>query len=516
MADLQQHHSQPPASVNNNTSGPSNGDVIAVLKTLPKDHPFGVVDDKQKLEFLRQLYVPLRRLFNTTTTSSKANRDRVKSINHLEVLQTLRDRFPRFEENPFEFWESPIESLPRYSEQAERNRAKTFLEGAAQLDNNIDEQRILRRFVAVSAYKLFRRAIPTSESRVVTTSVKRFLIRAGLSISDDDVDKYGDIIRRGQRHTNFCQELAAGVLVHKSVEAVDISDGGVVNREEYNEIYGPLFFPSIPDSIWDDKGLVGEDFNLTIQYLRGIDINKKSEESNATSMAKFLLDFHSKFIWIAEIDPGQSLTGKRKHGTKMHARAGGKRSKKRNPGSFSAVETCHAGSTERLGEFIPGAQLLARLPSEGSCVPDTIGSASNYLVWQASGASQSRAGPAQQAEHGSGDNTQESVSSEVPSRSNTLVSAACSANPSQERSTMDFVRPQSPQVEETVLDLTALDFVTPQCPISNNGNVLDLADLDFVAPLLDMTDLDFVDTQSSFFPHFYSFEQNVPLAQNQD
>jgi hypothetical protein len=24
----------------------------------------------------------------------------------------------------------------------------------------------------------------------------------------------------------------------------------VVNREEYNEIYGPLFFSSIPDSMW--------------------------------------------------------------------------------------------------------------------------------------------------------------------------------------------------------------------------------------------------------------------------
>ena len=72
-------------------------------------------------------------------------------------------------------------------------------------------------------------------------------------------------------------------------------------------------------------------------------------------MAKFLLDFHSKFIWIAEIDPGQSLIGKRKHGTKIYVRASGKRSKKRNPRSFSAVETCHVGSTERLGEFIPGA-----------------------------------------------------------------------------------------------------------------------------------------------------------------
>jgi hypothetical protein len=250
MDSLQLHYSGPTFSESRDPNRLSNGEVIAILKTLPEDRPFGVVDDKQKLEFLRQLYVPLRRLFNTTTTSSKANRDRVKNVNSLEVLQILHDRFPRFEENPFEFWESLIEPLPRYSEESERNRAKTFLEGAAQLDTNIDEQRILRRFVAVSAYKLFRRAIPTSESRVVTTSVKRFLLRAGIAISEnDDVDKYGDIIRRGQRHTNFCQGLAAGVLVNKNMEANDISEDGMIEREEYNEIYGPLFFSSIPDSM---------------------------------------------------------------------------------------------------------------------------------------------------------------------------------------------------------------------------------------------------------------------------
>lgn len=144
------------ASHGNVRNGFSNGEVIAILKTLPEDRPFGVVDDNQKLEFLRQLYVPLRRLFNTTTTTSKANRDRVKNVNHLEVLQTLRDRFPRFDEDPLEFWERLIETLPRPSERAERDRAKAFLKGATQLDTNIEEQLILRRFMAVSAYKLFQ------------------------------------------------------------------------------------------------------------------------------------------------------------------------------------------------------------------------------------------------------------------------------------------------------------------------------------------------------------------------
>ncbi|KAL2695835.1 hypothetical protein AAEP93_003135 [Penicillium crustosum] len=408
MACIQQHHFQPPVPQNNDPGGPSNGEVIAVLKTLPQDGLFAVADDKQKREFLRQLYVPLRRLFSTTTTRSNANHDRVKSVDHLEVLPTLHDRFPRFEENPFEFWERLIESLPRYSEQTDRN-------------TNIDEQRILRRFVAVSTYKLFRRATPTSESRVVKTSVERFLTRAGLSISENDVDKFGDIIRRGQRHTTFCQKLAAGVLVHKNMEADGISDDGLVNREEYNEIYGPLFFSSIPDSIWDDKGLIGEDFDLTIQHLRGIDIIKKSEDSNATRMAKSLLDFHANFIWIADLDPGQSVSGKRKHDTKKHARAGRKRSKKGSPGPFPAVETGHPGSTKRLGEFIPDAQLLTGLTSERSCVPNNIGPASNSLAWQASETNQSRAGPAQQEEQESGNHTQGSVSNEVASRFNTLV-----------------------------------------------------------------------------------------------
>lgn len=127
MACIQQHHFQPPVPQNNDPGGPSNGEVIAVLKTLPQDGLFAVADDKQKREFLRQLYVPLRRLFSTTTTRSNANHDRVKSVDHLEVLPTLHDRFPRFEENPFEFWERLIESLPRYSEQTDRSRAKTFL-----------------------------------------------------------------------------------------------------------------------------------------------------------------------------------------------------------------------------------------------------------------------------------------------------------------------------------------------------------------------------------------------------
>lgn len=51
--------------------------------------------------------------------------------------------------------------------------------------------------MAISTYKLFRRITPTLESRVVKINVERFLTRAGLSISENNVDKFGDIIRRG-------------------------------------------------------------------------------------------------------------------------------------------------------------------------------------------------------------------------------------------------------------------------------------------------------------------------------
>lgn len=102
----------------------------------------------------------------------------------------LQDRFYSFEENPFEFCKNLVETLPQYSKNAERDRAKTLLVGAAQLDTNLDELLILERFVVVSAYKLFRRGIPTPESQVVKSSVKQSLIRVGFSMSDkDDVDK---------------------------------------------------------------------------------------------------------------------------------------------------------------------------------------------------------------------------------------------------------------------------------------------------------------------------------------
>lgn len=230
----------------------TNGQVIEFLRTLPENHPFAVPENDEKRKFLRQLYVPLRDLFSTTTTSSRANRTRVLAISHLEVLKSLHARFPDFEADPLEFWERLTEALPQYSEDGADNRAKIFLESAVQLDTNIQEQLILQRFVSLAAYRLFQRAIPTSGTRIMPETLKRFLIHVGIWSSDcgdQDLCKYGEIIKRGQRHERFCQILMASQSTDEDTPGNNARRETGVKWEYDNETYGPLFFSSIPDTM---------------------------------------------------------------------------------------------------------------------------------------------------------------------------------------------------------------------------------------------------------------------------
>lgn len=52
------------------TKSLTNGEVVEILRTLLEDQPFGVLQGTKEREFFRQLYVPLRSLFNTTTSTS--------------------------------------------------------------------------------------------------------------------------------------------------------------------------------------------------------------------------------------------------------------------------------------------------------------------------------------------------------------------------------------------------------------------------------------------------------------
>ncbi|PYI02924.1 hypothetical protein BO78DRAFT_432506 [Aspergillus sclerotiicarbonarius CBS 121057] len=295
----------------------TNGEVIQILQTFPDKQAFGDLKDDQrpeKLEFLRELYGPLRDLFGTTTTCSRANRTRITRIVSLEIPKSLHVRFPQFEKDPLEFWERLVENLPQYSKQNVGNRARTFLESAAQLDVIMDEQRILRRFVAVSVYRLFQRAIPTSGARVLNKNVEQFLKNLNIPNTEEDINKYGDIIRRGQRHRPFCMDLKRGPPSADDEQCCDIEEGAVLGEENATEDYGPLFFSSIPDTVWDEKGLVGKDLDGAIEHLQHIDVLGKSKQSKAQHMAKILLDFHAGFVWITTLCP--DLSNKRRPNTR--------------------------------------------------------------------------------------------------------------------------------------------------------------------------------------------------------
>ncbi|GLA78622.1 hypothetical protein AtubIFM55763_011636 [Aspergillus tubingensis] len=437
----------------------TNGEAIEFLSTLPQNHPFGIPENDEKREFLRRLYFPLRDLFSTSTTSSRANRTRVLEISRFEVLESLAQRFRVFETDPLEFWERLSEALPQYDKHGAEKRPKTFLEGAVQLDTNIQEQLILQRFVSVAAYKLFRRAMPSSGTRIMPESLRRFLMHVGIcysgSCEGEDIDKYGDIIKRGRRYAHFCQRLVASQTIDE-------------DREGDNEAYGPLFFSSLPDTM----------------------------EVNASQMAKVLLDFHKTFVWVNEM-PQRSL-GKRKKNDQGHETT------RKNRGRSEYLEPSLAAATSQEQDFRPvgGSMLQPRLALERTregCFQSSIALDSNP-VWRIS---QTRA-PSEcllrlpeitqreqrRAEIAPGSSTR----TEERSRFDTLVSAACSTDTAE-------------QFQERAAGNMSVDFVP--LPAHSQETLLDVTALDFVVPLLDVTDLDFVDPQSSMFSQLHSYEQDI-------
>ncbi|KJZ70803.1 hypothetical protein HIM_09816 [Hirsutella minnesotensis 3608] len=292
----------------------TNGDVIEFLKTLPVYNAFGVFDGEQP-EFLRQIYLPLRQLFGQPSFS-RANYIKIQQIDRLEVPNNISSRFHRWLEEPTDFWENLIDELPRYSQQEREDRARTFFESAALLDRQIDHQRILRRFVAVSAYRLFRRATPKSSTRILTANIHKFLHQVGLPSSKQDIETYGGIIRRGKRHVDFCRKVEVGYDDNGKDEEVA--------RGEVND-FGPLFFLDIPDSIWENKGLLATDLTSAIQHLRSKDIQKVTQQSNAKKVAGELLDYHFKLIWTANLDPSCHAVGKRGSTSQKNATSAAKR-----------------------------------------------------------------------------------------------------------------------------------------------------------------------------------------------
>lgn len=229
----------------------TNGQVIEFLNKLPETCQFGHLEnDEDGDRFLRRLYNSLRGKFSSTTTTSRAIHTRILKIQNLEVIGSLHARFPEFKSHPMRFWELPGISPQSYDNQATEKRVKLFFENAAHLDSRIQEQSILRRFIDVGAWKLFQRAQPSSSNRVFQSNVDRFLNDTGVQCFEmADSVVYRNIIRRGQRYERFCQKLVLFNHPDDEIERTGTIGHSGADLEGKNEIFGPLFFPSIPDAM---------------------------------------------------------------------------------------------------------------------------------------------------------------------------------------------------------------------------------------------------------------------------
>lgn len=232
-----------------------------------------------------------------------------------------------------------------------------------------------------------------------------------------------------------------------------------------------------------------------------MDVVGKSRQAKASQMAKVLLDFHEKFVWVNGMP--QSSSGKRKK-NKPGRKPARKKQRTEDLSPPYTAATSHEQDVRPVGVPILESRLSLEREREG-CFQASPGPASN-AAWQVSQAAAPGEGTfvlpgfTQQAQQGTGIVPGRSRIEER-SRFDTLVSAACSTSTAeqfQERATRvattDF-DPLPAQTQETLLDITAFDFVVP---------------------LLDMTDLEFVvDPQSSMFSQLHSFEQEISRLPDQ-
>jgi hypothetical protein len=213
----------------------SNREVIEKLKTLPEDEPFGCVqnNDEDTRNLLQTLYDPLKRLFAPASNSSKATSQQIRNIKKIEISH--RNHFPEFKKNELSFWENDIENLRYFNEKDER-KVYAFFKSACRTDKNVTDLLILRRFVDLATYKLYRRAFPEI-TLVRETRVKELLKLAGGSNPDEkEILNLCDIIRRGKRVRDICIHLAR----EKNIDE---------KEEEDDRIYGRLFAKNIPDAM---------------------------------------------------------------------------------------------------------------------------------------------------------------------------------------------------------------------------------------------------------------------------
>lgn len=209
-----------------------NRQVIEKLKTRPEDETFGCVEnvDKETRTFYQELYDALKKSFTLSSTSSRANSQQIENIENIEISH--RDRFSEYKHNKLAFWEFEVENLSYFNEQSQTD-AKAFLKSACRLNQNVNDLSIVRRFVDVATYKLYRRAFPGNEN-ISKAKAKELWTLVHVSNPDEtEISDLCDILRRGKKERDFCTELT-----EKNID-----------EEEDNSIYALLFVKNIPDAM---------------------------------------------------------------------------------------------------------------------------------------------------------------------------------------------------------------------------------------------------------------------------
>lgn len=216
--------------------------VVEFLSCFPQDDLFETLSNKEEaVEFLQQLYVPLRSVFakrgsssSSRSNGSAANCKRIKSITKPEIPESISSRFPEWRATPNKFWEqafeeASIESVRSIEKQHRKDVLRIFLTKAFLQAPQLERQLIHNRFVCVSIYQSFSRLFPAD--RILEGNVEKFLDYAG--VSREDTSLCVRLIRGGRSRKMFCQKLQAFTKNDVSTK-VD---------------FGPLFILELPDTM---------------------------------------------------------------------------------------------------------------------------------------------------------------------------------------------------------------------------------------------------------------------------
>lgn len=225
----------------------TNADINAITQKLPPNEPFG---QGVNLSLLRQICHQLQLKYGRSRKPRVYKMTIIPLSKHFEHVSC---HFQTWCQNPKLFWERWTTTLKAYSHEQQADRARLFLEDAVHLDTEIEGLRILQRFVAVSAYKLFLRAVPEAKERISGKQITAFLTTIGIQAFHEEGEKYGDVVRRGRNWVLFCGQLDA--LSRPESKCVGAADDGSLtisgSSPGSSDIYGPLLASSVNDAMYN-------------------------------------------------------------------------------------------------------------------------------------------------------------------------------------------------------------------------------------------------------------------------